>query len=311
MSEIRENVELKSFTTFRVGGMARYFVEVKSEEDLRKSLQWAKDRSIKTFILGGGSNVLFSDRGCDGLVIRICLTDQSVSPDGRAVVGAGATLSSLVDEASANGLSGVERLAGIPGTVGGAVRGNAGAFGVNIGSAVILVRALDLETLRTSEFSKESCEFKYRSSIFKWNPNWVILSVEFQFMPGSKPADLKHVMHDTVMDRERKHPQNILCAGSFFMNPVVSKESIRKEFERDTGVTLKDEKVPAGWLIDHVGLRGREVGGAKVSDIHPNYIINTGSATAESILILSSIVKQKVRAELGVILREEVQLVGF
>ena len=311
MFEIQENIDLHSFTTFRVGGRARFFVEAKTEDDLIEALRFASDKNIAVFVLGGGSNVLFSDKGWDGLVIRVALADMTVSDDGRIAIGAGAPLARLVETAHERGFAGVERLAGIPGTIGGAVRGNAGAFGFETAQTLQLARALDRTTLSVSEFPKAACEFDYRTSRFKRNPNLVVLSAVFALAPGADRDALGRSMRETIATREEKHPQRLLCAGSFFMNPSVSKAALREEFERDTGMKLKDDKIPAGWLIDFVGLRGREVGGARVSDIHPNYLINTGTATAESILILASIVKQRVRSELGVILREEVQMVGF
>ena len=118
-------------------------------------------------------------------------------------------------------------------------------------------------------------------------------------------------MDHIIATRESKHSQSAKCAGSFFMNPEVSDAKLREEFAKDTGSEAKDAKLPAGWLIDHVGLRGKHVGGAKVSDQHPNYIVNTGEATAEDVILLASRIKRKVRDELNVRLREEVQMVGF
>lgn len=311
MVAIQEHIDLHPLTTFRVGGKARYFVEAASEEDVIEALRWAKEKNVPPFILGGGSNVLFSDRGWDGLIVKIEIKHLSFEEGGRIRAGAGASLSAVVEAAKDYGLAGMERLAGIPGTVGGAVRGNAGAFGAETAHAVSSVRALDRTTLEIREYSKEQCDFSYRMSFFKTHPEMVILETTLTLTPGTPSDELECVMRDTIATREQKHPQRLLCAGSFFMNPSVSKESLRKEFALDTGMPAKDDKIPAGWLIDHVGLRGKEIGGAKVSTIHPNYIINTGTATAESILILASVIKQRVRTELGVILREEVHMVGF
>lgn len=311
MIDIREHIDLHPLTTFRVGGKARYFAEVKSEEDLIDVLKWAKEKNFPVFILGGGSNVLFSDRGFDGVVVKVENNIIRDDNEGKLHVGAGTTLQSVVEFAMKEGYGGMEKLAGIPGTLGGAIRGNAGAFGSETASVVVSVRALDRNTFEIREYSKESCEFEYRMSVFKKHPELIVLSAEMVFVPRMNPKDLEKIMRETIETRERKHPQRMLCAGSFFMNPTVADEKLRKEFELDTGTSVKDEKLPAGWLIDHVGLRGKEIGGAKVSDIHPNYIINTGSATAESILILASLIKQRVRTQLGVQLREEVQLVGF
>lgn len=311
MITVQEHIDLHPLTTFRVGGKARYFVEAKTEEELIEALRWAKERQVPVFVLGGGSNVLFSDSGWTGLVIRIGMSEITNNGRGQLQIGAGATLHSVVEFAKDQGYGGIEKLAGIPGTIGGAVRGNAGAFGAETALAILSVRALDRNTLDVREYPRDACEFSYRMSIFKKRPERIVLSATFLLVPGQSPNDLEKVIRETIATREMKHPQRLLCAGSFFMNPVVPDAKLRKEFELDTGVTVKDDKLPAGWLIDHVGLRGKEVGGAKVSDIHPNYIINTGAATAESILILTSIIKQRVRTEANVRLQEEVQMVGF
>lgn len=311
MFTLQENIDLHPLTTFRVGGKARYFVEVKSEEDLAESLKWAKEKNVPVFILGGGSNVLFSDNGWSGLVVKMEMSDLLDRGDGKIRVGAGALLHSVIEFAKERGYGGMERLFGIPGTIGGAVRGNAGAFGAETASAVASVRALDRETLEIREYSKEACEFGYRESFFKKHSEYIVLSAELSLVPNTDSENMEKTMRETIATREQKHPQRMLCAGSFFMNPTVSNELLRREFEHDTGMPVKGDVLPAGWLIDHVGLRGKEVGGAKVSDIHPNYIVNTGTATAEHILILASLIKQRVRTELGIRLREEVQMVGF
>ncbi len=237
--------------------------------------------------------------------------EQGEEREGKFSVGAGLTLRHVLEYAKEHHCGGMEKLAGIPGTVGGAVRGNAGAFGTEMASVVASVRALDRDTLDIREYPKAACEFGYRMSLFKKNPALIILSIELSLIPNRSLEELEKSMRETIETRERKHPQRILCAGSFFMNPVVADRTLRREFELDTGETIKGDTLPAGWLIDHAGLRGKEVGGAKVSDIHPNYLVNTGTATAESILILASLIKQRVRTELGVRLREEVQMVGF
>ena len=210
-----------------------------------------------------------------------------------------------------HGLVGIERLAGIPGTIGGAIRGNSGAFGAEIGSVIRTVRTLNTVSLSMSEFSKTDCQFAYHSSFFKRHPEIVILSATLVFQSGGDSHTLNTIVWDTLAIRESKHPQKLSCAGSFFMNPTVIDQDLRREFERETGVVVKDDKLPAGWIIDYVGLRGKAIGDAKVSDLHANYILNTGKATAEDILILASLIKQRVRTQLNIRLQEEVQMVGF
>jgi UDP-N-acetylmuramate dehydrogenase len=309
MITIQENIPLAPLTTFKIGGSARYFAAVMSDEDVMEALQYAKEHRLRVFVLGGGSNVLFSDAGFDGLIIK-CENKEITASGTTVTVGAGAMLADVVSFAGKNGLAGIELMAGIPGSVGGATRGNAGAFGVEIGSLVTTVTFLDTKTLKAQTIAREDCEFSYRQSFFKKNTYLLVLSVELVLTQGNV-EEIQRIAAETIAKREAKHPQNIACAGSFFMNPLVSNPKLLEEFAQDTGALSRDGKLPAGWLIDHVDLRGKRVGGAQVSDIHPNYIINTGNATAEDILILASIVKQRVRTQLGIELKEEAHLVGF
>ena len=309
MIHIQENIPLASFTTFKIGGSARYFTTAVSPEEIMSALTYAKAHDLGVFVLGGGSNVLFSDEGFDGLVIKLENKDIAVS-DTSITAGSGATLASVIDAAIEHGLAGMELMAGIPGTVGGAVRGNAGAFGVEMRSLVTEVTFLDTKTLEMKTIAREGCEFAYRQSVFKRHPNFLVLSVVLTLRNGDA-SEIRRVAEETIAKREAKHPQNIACAGSFFMNPTVTDKRLLDEFFHDTGVEARMNVLPAGWIIDHAGLRGKKIGGAQVSVIHPNYIINTGTATAEDILILSSVVKQRVRTQCGIQLKEEVQMVGF
>lgn len=307
----RSNVPLAQYTTFRIGGKALLFAEAANAIDLSECYERAEKDRLPVFVFSGGSNVLFSDGGFPGLVVRLTDGGMHIGEHGRISAGAGRTLAELVSSANEAGLSGLEDLAGIPGSVGGAVRGNAGAFGTEIGDRVLSVKAFHAESGMVREYRQAECDFGYRQSFFKSHPDYVILSAEFQLTPSANPHRLIERSQEIRERREEKHPQDVFCAGSFFMNPAVKDDRLRDEFRRDTGKEPKDDKLPAGWLIDHVGLRGKTVGHAKVSEMHPNYLVNTGGATAEDVVTLASIVKQKVRDETGVMLIGEVQLVGF
>lgn len=309
MFAFRENVSLSPFTTFKVGGKARFYTEASCAIELSEAFDYAEKHKLPLFIMGGGSNLLIADKGFPGMVIRIVHGGIRITGK-RLEVGAGMRLLDVVLAAEGASLQGIEKLAGIPGSFGGAVRGNAGAFGAEIGDRVVSVKALDRHTGMVHEYRHDQCEFSYRMSIFKKQPSLVVLSAELELTPG-KSELLKKIRIETMATRESKHPQDAKCAGSFFMNPVVKDEHLLKEFEKDTGNASKDGKLPAGWLIDHVGLRGKVLGGAQVSPKHPNYLLNTGTATAADIVMLASLVKTRVRDELGVKLQEEVQFVGF
>lgn len=309
MLSIRRDVPLAPFSTFQIGGPADFFAGVTTVPELIEALDYARENNLKTFVFSGGSNLLIADRGFRGLVIRIAnvavrFTERDIYAD------AGANLFDLIQIANGRGLAGMERLAGIPGSLGGAIRGNAGAFGAELSDVILSVKVYDCERAALREFSKQDCQFRYRNSYFKSHPELVILSAKLR-LTGGNPTELASIADQTIATREAKHPQNAKCAGSFFMNPAVSDAALREEFFKDTGKTPKDDKLPAGWLIDHVGLRGKRLGGAQVSALHPNYFVNTGTATAEDVIMLASLVKQRVRDTLGIQLHEEVQLVGF
>ncbi len=309
--EFKSDVPLAHYTTFKIGGPAKLFAEVSDASELSLGYERAVSERLPVYVMSGGSNILFSDKGFPGLVMRLTDGGFRILESGRVSVGAGKTLLDIVSACCQAGLSGLERLAGIPGSVGGAVRGNAGAFGSEIADCVVSVKALNQKTGMVKEYGKDECAFGYRMSLFKKHPELVILSVELRLTSGADPAPLKAIAIKTIEEREAKHPQDAFCAGSFFMNPTVTDERLREEFRRDSGKEPKGDRLPAGWIIDQAGLRGRMIGHAKVSDLHPNYIVNTGGATAEDVLTLVSVVKMKVRNELDVQLVEEVQMVGF
>lgn len=307
----QSNVPLAQYTTFKIGGSAKLFAEASNAVELVECYERAQQEHLPIFVFSGGSNILFSDRGFSGLVVRLIDGGLQIHSNGRVSVGAGRTLSETVLATCEAGFSGLEKLSGIPGSVGGAIRGNAGAFGAEIGDRIVSVKALHPETGTVKEYAQAECLFGYRSSFFKLHPEYIVLSAELQLSPTLNPGTLLSEVQEIRDKREEKHPQDVFCAGSFFMNPIVKNEDLRREFTKDSGKAPKDEKLPAGWLIDSVGLRGKMIGHAKLSEIHPNYLINTGGATAEDVVTLVSIVKQRVRDELGVQLQEEVQFVGF
>lgn len=309
MLTIKPHVPLAPFTTFNIGGPAEFYVAVTTVGELSEALDYAEKNKLKVFVLAGGSNLLIADKGVSGLVIHL-RNESARAHQSTILADAGAKLLSVVELATKHGLAGIERLAGIPGSLGGAIRGNAGAFGMEIGDVVKSVKVYDRKENRLRDFTQFQCEFAYRSSYFKLHSELVILSAELIFKSGNR-EELARINRDTIATREAKHSQSAQCAGSFFMNPLVKDPELHAEFQKDTGTPSKDGKLPAGWLIDHVGLRGKKIGGAQVSQQHPNYFVNTGQATAEDVIMLASLVKQRVRTELGVELREEVQLVGF
>jgi UDP-N-acetylmuramate dehydrogenase len=309
MLTFEKNIPLAPFTTFRIGGPAKYFVKVRNAEEIQEALKWAESHKESLFFLGGGSNILISDEGFNGLVIFFEPGDVEVEGE-NIRTPSGTLLETVVDIARDHSLFGLQNLAGIPGSVGGAVRGNAGAFGVEIKDVVSSVRCVNKKTFEIRELNNQECHFSYRMSVFKEREELIVASVVFDLDFGNK-EEIDVAMKEIIAKRNDKQDQMVLCAGSFFVNPTVENEELRKEFEEEAGVRCRENKVPAGWLIDKVGLRGKTMGGAMVSRQHPNYIINMGDATASDVIMLMSYVKQQVRDTLNVQLTQEVQFVGF
>lgn len=311
--KIEENISLATLTTFKVGGVARYFVSVRNKQEFVDSLKWAKEKNLPVFILGGGSNILVSDDGFRGLVIKNEMTGIDVS-EYEAVVSSGENLAKVVQIAAGNSLSGLEWAVGIPGSVGGAIRGNAGAFGSSFSDVVKEAEVVDLETLNVKKFSKDDCLFGYRDSIFKRNSNLIVLSIILKMKKGEK-SEIKKIMLLNVKSRALSCDYGSKSAGCFFKNISWDNDGINKEKLFSDFPELKKMggkyKLPAGFLIQEVGLAGKNIGGAFVSEKHCNYILNKDGATAKDIKSLAELCKYKVYENFKIKLEEEVQLVGF
>jgi UDP-N-acetylmuramate dehydrogenase len=305
---IQQNISLALHTTFKIGGSAHFFVEASSRDELMEAYTYADGKSLAPVILAGGSNVLFPDKGYPGSVIKIAFSKSDMA--GNVVTAeAGCSLMNTIMRSAEAGLSGWESMYGIPGTVGGAVRGNAGAFGVEIKDVLTDAEAVNTKTGELYQFSNTECRFAYRDSFFKQNPEWLILSARFS-LPQDTPAACVAKANGTLTERSKRQIQNIRSAGSFFMNPVATK-AIQKMFEEEKGEPARGNRVPAGWLIDKAGFKGvcrKEVcTGARSS----NYFINNGNAKAADVLTLAGDIKAAVLQKYGIELKEEVTLIGF
>jgi UDP-N-acetylmuramate dehydrogenase len=300
--QIRDNVPLAPLTTFQIGGSAKYFVEIQTEDEIRQAIHWASEEKKRFVVLSGGSNVLIPDEGLDALVVHVVCKEFSFAGTELAAE-AGCNLLQIIQEASKKGLGGWEKLAGIPGNLGGAVRGNAGAFGTEIKDVITKVRALDCETGEIREFENDMCDFSYRHSYFKDFPEWIITRAFIRLSPTSRD-DSRNLIEETINEREKRHLQNVRAAGSFFMNPVAPLE-VQHLFEKEKGMKARGGRVPAGWLIEKAGLKGAKIGGAIASEQHPNYIVNTGNATAANVLALAAKIKEEVKKQFETDLQEE------
>ncbi len=253
-------------------------------------------------VLGGGSNIVIPDEGLEAVVLHIA--NRGLTREGATLhVAAGEALLDAVRYAAGQGLGGLESLAGIPGTAGGAVRGNAGAFGTEIKDVLVSATVFDIYLGETRVFSTSECEFAYRTSYFKTHPGLIVLEAEFALAPTEPLESDKKIMR-TLAERHKRHIQDIKSAGSFFKNPVVSRE-LQEMFEKEKSAQSREGRVPAGWLMDRAGLRGARVGGAVASEHHTNYFLNAGNATAKEVKELAAIAKEKVFKEFSVMLEEE------
>lgn len=302
MLEVKEHVPLAELTTFNIGGPAKYVIKVHSEDDIRVAISWAHDKKIPFVILGGGSNVLVPDAGIDKLVIWVSGGHFSFAHT-EIAADAGCNLLEVIRAAAAHGLGGWESLSGIPGTIGGAVRGNAGAFGTEMRDVLHKVRAINTNTGAMRAFVNAECGFAYRNSFFKHHPKWIITRAYFE-LKRIQPTASDHLITETIAERERRHLQNVRAAGSFFMNPVAPRE-IQEMFEKEKNAKSREGRVPAGWLIEKVGMKGARVGGAIASQQHPNYLVNENSASAKNVLELAAQIKAKIRQEFEIELQEE------
>jgi UDP-N-acetylmuramate dehydrogenase len=309
MISIEENVALAPFTSLEIGGPARFLATVKSVDELREALLFARGKGLPFRVLGGGSNLLVSDRGFDGVIVRLKSEGVRTLQD-RVQAEAGVDLTGLVLRTAQWGLGGMESLAGIPGLLGGAVRGNAGAYGGCIGEVIETVQVLQAESLELLVLNREECGFSYRSSRFKQDPNLIVVSALLALTPGDA-GEIADKAQATIDKRIARKLQCQKSVGSFFMNPVVTDRELILKFEREQRVRCRDGRLPAGWLIDQAGLRNTRVGGAMVSALHANYLVNEEKASAEEMLQLAALVKSAVRAATGVQLQEEVSYLGI
>ncbi len=316
----QKNISLAKKTTFKIGGKAKYFFIAKSKKDLIKAIRWAKRNHLPFFVLGGGSNLLVADEGFEGLVIKLQFSSQPKIHKRTLLrssgvisleVEAGTKLKKLVEFCLKNGLTGLEWAMGIPGTLGGAIYGNASAFGNSISDFVKEVEVLDTTTLKIKIFKKKDCKFSLKETIFKKQKKYIILSAVLILKRGNK-KEIKEKIRYYLEYRERNHPLNFPSAGCVFKNQKskLKNQKLLKKFP-----TLKEFNkkgvIPAAFLIEKCNLKGKKIGDAQISPKHANFIVNLGKAKAKDVLELINLIKVQVRKKFGIKLKEEIQLLGF
>ncbi len=293
--------QLTPLSTFGIGGTAEYFLTVDNEAELLQALSWAGENSVPYRVIGKATNIVFPAR-LPGLLIRMEGSDVQETGKRTLFASAGTLLQTLVNAANERGFAGLHTLAGIPGTVGGAIVGNAGAYGKEVSDHLEAVAVLDGVERRT--LKKSECGFSYRESRFKREP-FIVVGAYFRFDKG-KMEDLTAEGEGIKQERAKKYPAGLKCPGSFFKNIPV--QNVPKELLKNIDQTrIKGDKIPAGYLIEAVGAKGFSLGDVYVSDWHGNLIVNKGFGTAEHVRELADEIRKRVRDAFGIVLEEEVR----
>lgn len=310
-SKIKHNIPMADFTTFKIGGTAKYFIEIKTREELEEVFNWIKEKKVNYCILSGGSNILINDNGIDGIVLKMA-NDKIKIENTEVICGAGSLFTHAIRQSVFNSLTGLEWGIGIPGSVGGAVRGNSGAFGKSMEN---IVKSVEVYNSKKNEFqtlNNKNCNFGYRHSVFKEESYLIIWEVILELKKGDE-MEIKKLMDKYIVIRSDNYPK-LPNAGCIFKNvefdklqeanPELAQKVLNEKIARDNLVST-------GWIINQAGLTGKTIGGAKISLQHGNFIVNTGKATAEDVAMLISYIKQQIRKLYNIQLQEEVQYLGF
>ena len=340
---ILENVTLSPFTTIKIGGPAKFFCTVISVEELISAIDWAQTNTVKFIVLGGGSSVVISDDGFDGLVIKMGIRGQEIlnsGPDGIFIKSyAGEIWDDFVKYTVENNWAGVECLSSIPGTVGAAPIQNIGAYGQEVKDTITEVEVLNTLNLQIEKLSNTQCGFTYRNSVFKQKPGKIVVSITFKLIPegeptlkykplqdafGGKIPSLKEVRNEVIQIRKSKSmvidPKdlNSVSVGSFFINPIIDHKKLEKLKKKQGNAipSWKTEngtyKLAAAWLIEQSGFnKGYSYKNVGISQNHALALINKGKGNSKELLDLANQIMSKVKSDFGVKLEIEPQLLGF
>lgn len=329
------NMNLSDLTTLKIGGPAKDVITVKTEDALISQLQTTNHELPAVLVIGSGSNLLVSDDGFDGTIIKneikgieieettrgdreegsrrtpasnedVRRETELAGPRVKLIVKSGTILQDLVDFANSKGLAGLEKLAGIPGTVGGAIYGNAGAYGQTISDHLTSISVYNGQGI--IKLPKNNYQFSYRESIFKRTRD-IILELEFELIPGNS-RELKKESSQTLKKRLLKYPKGIKCPGSFFKNIVA--DTLPKEIlKKIPSKKIVFGKIPAGSLLEDVGAKGDQLGKIKIAPYHANLFINLGGGTAKDFYDLAKKYAEKVKKRFNITLQPEVQFINL
>ena len=304
--DIRENAPLAAYTRFGIGGPAALLCDTASEGAFIEAVHMTEELALPSVVIGGGTNLVVSDAGFEGVVLRY--TGARIERQGSVLhIQSGAVLQDAVDYSIQAGLRGLQTMTGIPGYIGAAVYGNAGAYGHSIQEILEQVHFTDGASVCT--FSNEQCRFHYRDSVFKTHKEWVILSVRLRFEAGD-PAELSRTAKEIRVIRDAKYPPTMKCAGSIFKNLIFSALPAHVQQEIPPKV-VREGKVPSAWFLEQVGAKGMRRGDIQVASYHANLIYNDGAGTAADLVTIIRELKERVRQRFGFEVEEEVQYVGF
>jgi UDP-N-acetylmuramate dehydrogenase len=300
------DVPLSQYTRFGIGGPADFYVETADPAAFADALSIVRESGLDSVVIGGGTNLIVSDEGFRGVCLK--LTSDRIIADGLQIeVECGASLQALVDFSVQRGMKGLETMTGIPGSVGAAIYGNAGAYGHSIQERVHTVRFLEGRDIR--EFNNAECRFRYRESIFKNNKQWIILSAKLNMEAGDATT-LQATADKILTTRNQKYPPTMRCAGSIFKNFLLAELPARVAAEIPPAAIIEG-KVPSAWFLERMGAKGMKQGGIEVATYHANLIFNAGGGTARELVSIIRELKARVRERWGIPLEEEVQYVGF
>ncbi len=297
---------LRNYTRFAIGGPADIYAETADSEAFVHALDTVRSSGLPWAVIGGGTNLVVSDAGFRGIVLRYTAHSIAAERD-RVLADAGAELQDVVDFAVDRGFKGIETLAGIPGSLGAAVYGNAGAYGHSMSEVVESVRFFDGRQVRS--FANAECEFHYRESVFKRHKDWIVFSAVLQLAPANA-GELRRAADDIVSVRNAKFPPTMKCAGSIFKNLILAELAPEVARRVPPGV-VREGKVPAAYFLEQAGAKGLARGDIHVADYHANLIYNAGNGSAADLVALLADLKSRVRERFGLELEEEVQYVGF
>ena len=303
---ISHNISLSGYTRFNIGGPARLLFDSGDEAAFIAGLNVMSETRDPRVVIGGGTNLVVADGGFDGVVLRY--TGNRINRDGLTVdAQAGAVLQSVVDFSIEHVLKGLETMTGIPGYLGGAVYGNAGAYGRSIHEMAVRVRFAVGSEIR--EFDNTGCQFRYRDSIFKAHKDWIILSARLQMTEGD-PSELAKTANEIRRVRDEKYPPTMKCAGSVFKNLLVAELPAHVQALIPPKL-VRDGKVPSAWFLEQTDVKGMRRGDIQVAAYHANLIYNDGDGTAADLVWVIQELKRRVREQFGFEIEEEVQYVGF